>query len=39
LHGKHPGVKIVTAEIDAGLNEKKFIIPGCGDCGDRYYGT
>merc|ERR1712217_734115 len=36
---KAPGVKILTAGLDAGLNEKKFIVPGLGDFGDRYYGT
>ncbi|KAG0326372.1 Uracil phosphoribosyltransferase, synthesizes UMP from uracil [Dissophora globulifera] len=36
---KHPRIKIVTAEIDEGLNEKKFIMPGLGDFGCRYYGT
>lgn len=32
-----PGVKIVTGAIDEGLDEKKFIKPGLGDFGDRYY--
>ena len=32
-------VKIVTASMDEGLNERKFILPGLGDFGDRYYGT
>lgn len=35
----YPGVRIVTAEIDEGLNEDKYIVPGLGDFGDRYYGT
>lgn len=34
-----PRVKIVTAAIDGGLNEHKYIVPGLGDYGDRYYGT
>jgi len=34
-----PGVTIVTAGIDRQLNEAKFIVPGLGDFGDRYYGT
>ena len=34
-----PKVRIVTAAIDEGLNEQKFIVPGLGDYGDRYYGT
>lgn len=39
LARKYPGVKIVTAAIDEGLNDEKFIIPGLGDFGDRFYGT
>jgi uracil phosphoribosyltransferase len=35
----HPEVKIVTAAIDSHLNEQKFIVPGLGDFGDRYYST
>ena len=35
----HPEVRIVTAAIDRGLNEKGFIVPGLGDAGDRLYGT
>jgi uracil phosphoribosyltransferase len=34
-----PGVKILTAGVDTCLNEAKFIVPGLGDFGDRYYGT
>ena len=34
-----PKLRIITAEIDTGLNEKSYIIPGLGDYGDRYYGT
>ncbi|KAK7202825.1 uracil phosphoribosyltransferase, synthesizes UMP from uracil [Myxozyma melibiosi] len=32
-----PGVKIITGFIDKCLNEKKFVSPGLGDFGDRYY--
>merc|ERR1719230_1422080 len=39
LAEKAPGVRILTAGVDAGLNEKFFIVPGLGDFGDRYYGT
>jgi uracil phosphoribosyltransferase len=31
----HPKVKIVTAAVDQGLNEQKYIIPGLGDFGCR----
>ncbi|OMH85812.1 Uracil phosphoribosyltransferase [Zancudomyces culisetae] len=36
---KYPEMKIVTAEIDLGMDEHKFIVPGLGDFGDRYFGT
>lgn len=35
----HPGVRIYTAAIDSHLNERKYIVPGLGDFGDRYFGT
>ncbi|KAJ3107222.1 Uracil phosphoribosyltransferase, synthesizes UMP from uracil [Phlyctochytrium planicorne] len=35
----HPKIKIVTAEVDRGLDGKKYIIPGLGDFGCRYFGT
>ncbi|KAI9199288.1 uracil phosphoribosyltransferase-domain-containing protein [Polychytrium aggregatum] len=35
----YPKLKIVTAEIDDGLDEHKYIIPGLGDFGCRYFGT
>ncbi len=35
----HPDVHIFAASIDDGLNEKKYIVPGLGDAGDRLYGT
>lgn len=34
-----PEIKIVTAALDEGLNADKYIVPGLGDFGDRYYGT
>ncbi|GAX29083.1 uridine kinase [Fistulifera solaris] len=39
LARKYPEVKIVTAAIDESLNDEKFIVPGLGDFGDRFYGT
>lgn len=33
----HP-VRLVTATIDRGLNEKAYIVPGLGDAGDRQFG-
>lgn len=35
----HPDVVIYAAAIDEKLNEKKYIVPGLGDAGDRLYGT
>nr|CAN83667.1 hypothetical protein VITISV_008796 [Vitis vinifera] len=34
-----PRIKIVTSEIDVGLNEDFRVIPGMGEFGDRYFGT
>jgi len=35
----YPKVRVVTCEVDEKLNSDKFIVPGLGDYGDRYYGT
>lgn len=35
----HPDVAIVTAAVDAQLNEHGYIVPGLGDAGDRMFGT
>ncbi|MEU7634042.1 uracil phosphoribosyltransferase [Nocardia sp. NPDC049220] len=31
-------VRLVTATVDAGLNENAYIVPGLGDAGDRQFG-
>jgi uracil phosphoribosyltransferase len=31
-------LRLVTAAIDEGLNDKAFIVPGLGDAGDRQFG-
>jgi uracil phosphoribosyltransferase len=31
-------LRLVTASVDAGLNDKKYIVPGLGDAGDRQFG-
>ncbi len=36
---EHPGVAIHAAALDRTLNERKYILPGLGDFGDRLYGT
>lgn len=35
----HPDVALYIAQIDEGLNDKKYILPGIGDAGDRAYNT
>jgi uracil phosphoribosyltransferase len=37
-HGPSP-VHVVTACVDARLNDKGYILPGLGDAGDRLFGT
>jgi uracil phosphoribosyltransferase len=39
IQKRYPDVFIVTAAIDDHLNAQKFIVPGLGDFGDRYFGT
>lgn len=36
---RFPRIKIVTSEIEIGLNEDFRVIPGMGEFGDRYFGT
>lgn len=35
----HPDVEVYLAALDEKLNEKGYIVPGLGDCGDRLFGT
>jgi len=35
----HPDTSIHVAVLDRALNERKYILPGLGDFGDRLYGT
>lgn len=35
----HPSVGIIAGKIDRALNDKKYILPGLGDFGDRLYNT
>ncbi len=39
LGQKFPRIKVVLTVLDEKLNEKKYIVPGLGDFGDRYFGT
>ena len=35
----YPDVKIVTAMVNPDLNDQKYIVPGLGDYGDRFFNT
>ena len=35
----HPDVTVYCANVDDGLNENCYILPGLGDAGDRIFGT
>lgn len=39
IQREFPEIKIFTASIDESLNDQKYIVPGLGDYGDRYFGT
>lgn len=39
LSQQYPNISVVVTVIDEKLNEKKYISPGIGDFGDRYFGT
>lgn len=39
LHAAHPDVQIYVAMLDDKLNDRGYILPGLGDCGDRLFGT
>ncbi len=39
VQAAHPDVPIHAGALDRQLNERKYILPGLGDFGDRLYGT
>lgn len=39
MQTQHPDLNIYTAVIDRCLNEKKYILPGLGDAGDRIFNS
>jgi uracil phosphoribosyltransferase len=39
LEERLPGTAIYTAALDRELSDRKYILPGLGDFGDRLYGT
>ena len=36
---KYPDVPLYIGALDRCLNDKAYICPGLGDCGDRIFGT
>ena len=39
LTAAHPDVDVYIGSLDERLNERKYIVPGLGDAGDRIFGT
>lgn len=39
MEQQHPDIEVYSAVLDEGLNDRKYIVPGLGDFGDRLYGT
>lgn len=39
LFAAYPKVQVVTGAVDSHLNGQRYIVPGLGDFGDRYFGT
>lgn len=39
VFSEYPDIRIITAEVDEGLDENAYIVPGLGDFGDIYFGT
>ena len=35
----HPDIEIYIGNVDRGLNDDAYIVPGLGDAGDRIFGT
>ena len=36
---RRPEAEVYTAALDRELNDRKYILPGLGDFGDRLFGT
>ena len=39
IYKKYPNIKMITAKVDPVLLPNKYIAPGLGDFGDRFFGT
>lgn len=35
---RFPSIRIICGWVDEGLNERKYIVPGLGDFGERRFG-
>ncbi len=39
IESEHPDLTLIVAAEDPELNSRKFIVPGLGDFGDRFFGS
>ena len=39
IKSAHPNLTLIVAAEDPELNSRKYIVPGLGDFGDRYFGS
>jgi len=39
IESEYPDLTVIVAAEDPELNSKKYIVPGFGDFGDRYFGN
>ncbi|CEH18563.1 prtase-like protein [Ceraceosorus bombacis] len=37
VYARYPEVRVISAWVDEGLDERNYIVPGLGDFGDRYF--
>ena len=38
INKAYPDTHVIVAAVDESLDEKKYIVPGLGDFGDRFFG-
>merc|ERR1719401_3368194 len=36
---KYRRLRVITSEVDTGIDKQSLVMPGVGDFGDRYFGT
>lgn len=39
LCGSFPAIRVVTTEVDSGVDERGYLVPGIGNFADKYFGT